>query len=237
MVFFTTLLVPYDDPLLKVNNSKAGSSPWTIALNRAGWSGAKHLINVFIVTGFLSATVLYISSRVLVALAMSGRAPAFLAKTTHRGVPVRAIIVCNFFGLIAIMNQASGAATVFTYIISFSGSATFIVWAFIGVTHLRFRRAYAKQGYNSHSLPFKATLFPYGAYFVAGFNTFLMLISGYTAFLAPFDIATFVTSYVVLAVFVVLYVSWKVIKRTKLVKLMEMDLTTGRTRDPTDERS
>ncbi|KAK5204507.1 hypothetical protein LTR41_009679 [Exophiala xenobiotica] len=228
MIFFTTLLVPYDDPAFQLGTSKTGISPWTIALERAGWSGAQNLINVFILTGYVSMTVLYISSRVLVALSISHRAPDFLAKTTERGVPVRAIIVCNLFGLIAIMNQAAGAANVFGWIISISGSATFIVWAFIGITHIRFRRAYARQGHDPKDLPFRAFLFPYGAYFVAGFNVFLIFISGYTAFLTPFNVATFVTSYLVIVIFVILYLGWKFLKKTKWVKLEEMDLVTGR---------
>ncbi|CAH0014436.1 unnamed protein product [Clonostachys rhizophaga] len=228
MMFFTTLLVPYDDPAFQLGTSKAGKSPWTIALNRAGWSGAQNLINVFILTGMMSLSVLYISSRVLVGLALSHRAPSFFAKTTKKGVPVRAIIFCNFFGLLAILNQFSGAASVFTYVTSLSGSATFIVWASIGITHIRFRRAYAKQGFSPKDLPFRATLFPYGAYFVAIFNIILVIISGYTAFLKPFNVATFITSYVVIVIFLVLYVGWKLIKKTTWVKLEDMDLITGR---------
>ncbi|KAJ9498175.1 hypothetical protein H2202_006326 [Exophiala xenobiotica] len=159
MIFFTTLLVPYDDPAFQLGTSKAGISPWTIALSEQG--GLVH-------------------------------------KTSS------------------------------TWIISISGSATFIVWAFIGITHIRFRRAYARQGHDPKDLPFRAFLFPYGAYFVAGFNVFLIFISGYTAFLTPFNVATFVTSYLVIVIFVILYLGWKILKKTKWVKLEEMDLVTGR---------
>lgn len=112
MIFFSTLLVPYNSPALKTAKTKSGRSPWTIALNEAGWSGAGHLINVVILTGYLSAAVLYVVSRVTMALAQSGRAPAFLAKTNSKGVPVNAIIFCNLFGLVSIMNISSGAGTV-----------------------------------------------------------------------------------------------------------------------------
>lgn len=44
-----------------------------------------------------------------------------------------------------------------------------------------------------------------------------------------FDLSIgFVVSYIVIAVFVVLYSGWKIIKRTKVVPLKEIDLVTGR---------
>lgn len=228
MMFFSTLLVPYNSPALKHAKTKSGRSPWTIALNQAGWSGAGNLINVVILSSYLSAAVLYVVSRVTVALAKSGRAPAFLGKTNSKGVPVNAIIFCNLFGLVAIMNVSSGSATVFGYLQSIVGSSTFIVWTSIGVSHIRFRKAYVLQGFDTKELPFRAFLYPYGAYFIAGFNAFLVLVSGYTCFLTPFDLAGFITSYITIVLFTILYIGWKIIKKTKMVNLGEMDLMSGR---------
>lgn len=47
-------------------------------------------------------------------------------------------------------------------------------------------------------------------------------------FIDGFDAVGFVVNYIVVAVFVVLFVGWKIIKRTKMVPLMEVDLLTGR---------
>lgn len=38
----------------------------------------------------------------------------------------------------------------------------------------------------------------------------------------------FVINYVVIAVFVLLYVGWKIVKRTRIVPLLEVDLVSGR---------
>ncbi|KAJ5160722.1 amino acid permease [Penicillium canariense] len=229
MVFFSGIIVPSNDPGFLTAGSGTGSSPFSIALQKAGWQGAPNLINVFILTASFSAinSAIYISSRVLYSLATLGRAPAFLKKTTSRGVPIYAAILSNLMGLVAIMNVASGAGTAFGYILDIAGAAALIAWGCIGVTHLRFRHAWKLQGRSAEELPFRAFLFPYGAYFVSGFNTFLVLIQGYGTLLTPWQPVGFVFSYIILVLFILAYAFWKVIKRTRLVSLSEVDLNYG----------
>jgi amino acid transporter len=102
------------------------------------------------------------------------------------------------------------------------------IGAFIGVTHVRFRKAWILQGNSVSDLPYQAFLYPYGTYFVVGLNIFLVVISGYGVFVGGFDAVNFVFNYIVLVIFVALYAFWKVFKRTKWVKLEDMDLQTGR---------
>ncbi|RAO71321.1 uncharacterized protein BHQ10_007333 [Talaromyces amestolkiae] len=230
MIFFAGILVPSDDPNLLTAGSKAGKSPWSIALQNAGWKNAPDLINVFILTASFSAmnSAIYIASRVLHSLAGMGRAPAILGKTTSKGVPIYAAILSNLMGLIALINVATGAGTAFTYILDIAGAAAFIAWACIGVTHLRFRRAWKLQGHSPDELPFRAFLFPYGAYFITILNIFLLLIQGYGTFLTPWQPVAFVFSYIIVVLFVGLFVIWKVLKRTKFVNLAEVDLQSDR---------
>lgn len=98
-------------------------------------------------------------------------------------------------------------------------------------------------------LPFKALWYPYGTYVALAANLFLIFIQGkkpalllhslfvhhqinttigYTAFLRPFDSTAFVTNYILLPVFVFLVVGYKFWRKTKYVKLEEMDIWTGR---------
>ncbi|KAI1867287.1 uncharacterized protein JN550_007018 [Neoarthrinium moseri] len=230
LVFFAGLLVPSTAPDLLGATSKAAKSPWTIALVRAGWPGAGHLLNVVMITAQFSSvnSAIYISSRTLVALARNGRAPRFLGATTDSGTPVRAIVLSHALGLLSILNTAAGPGKVFTYLVDISGAATFVAWAMVGLTHLRLRAAWARQGRGLDELPYRALLYPYGAWFVLVINTFLVLIYGYSVFVGGFKAVDFVFSYVVVAIFAVLYVFWKVLKGTKIVPLMEMDLVTGR---------
>ncbi|KAH6647668.1 amino acid permease [Truncatella angustata] len=230
LVFFAGLIVPYTSPELLNAKSKSAKSPWTIALVSAGWSGASNLLNVIMITAQFSSvnSGIYIASRTLVALARTGRAPRFFAKTTDDGTPIRAIVFSNTLGLISILNVASGPGKVFTYLIDISGAATFIAWAFVGITHLRLRAGWVRQGHSLDELPFRAWLHPWGTWFVVVINIFLVFISGYSVFVGGFAAVDFVFSYLVLAIFTILYVFWKVLKRTKFVGVMEMDLVTGR---------
>lgn len=173
-------------------------------------------------------SALYVASRSLVSLAKEGRAPRFFAKTTRNGTPARALILSNFLGLIAMLNYTAGPGKVFSYLTSISGSATYIAWAVIGVTHLRFRKAWVAQGNRVEDLPYRALWYPYGTWFVVVLNTFLVFIAGYSVFIGGFDVVGFVINYIVIAVFVVLFCGWKLLKGTKMVRLLEMDLTTGR---------
>jgi amino acid transporter len=136
--------------------------------------------------------------------------------------------VSNAVGLLALINVASGAGKVFGYLLSLSGAATFIAWACIGIIHIRFRRAWKIQGHTVDELPFRAFLYPWGAYFISGLNIFLLFIQGYATFLTPFKPVDFVFSYIVIALFVILMVFWKVYKRTKVVNMAEVDLQYGR---------
>ncbi len=233
LMFFASIIVPSNSPGLLSAKTKSGQSPWTIALVQAGWPGAGNLLNVVMVTALLSSvnSSLFIVSRTLVSLAKLGRAPKFFAKTTKNGVPVNAILFSNLLGLLSLMNITAGAGQVFTYLVDISGCATFIAWGFIGVTHIRMRKAYVAQGYDLKDLPFRAWLYPYGAIWVVFFNFFMVIISGYTTVIPPFQAVNFVFSYLVVPIFIGLYIFWKVFKRTKWVPLLEMDLLTGRRED------
>ena len=222
--------MPSDSPDLLTAETKSGKSPWTIALVAAGWHGAGNLVNVVMLTAQLSSinSCIYVCSRSLVSLASTGRAPKFFAKTNGNGTPVNAIVVSNFLGLFALLNYTAGPGKVFTYLTDIGGAATYIAWAFIGVTHVRFRKAWIVQGHSLDELPYRALWYPYGAYFVIGLNTILVFLSGYGVFIGGFQPVDFVFNYIVIVIFIVLYVFWKFHKKTKWVPLAEMDLVTGR---------
>lgn len=93
------------------------------------------------------------------------------------------------------------------------------------------RKAYVAQGLQLADLPYKALWYPYGAWFVVAINIFLVIISGYETFIGGFDYVNFIFNYVVILIFVVLFIFWKLYKKTKWVKLMEMDLVSGRRDD------
>lgn len=88
--------------------------------------------------------------------------------------------------------------------------------------------AMKKQGISTDVLPWKAPLYPIPAIFALVIGTFVIVSEGYTAAVEqPFDPRNIVATYIGLALFIVLYVGFKVIKRSKWIKLENVDLKTG----------
>jgi amino acid transporter len=78
MIIFVGLIVPSDSKDLLSAASKSAASPFTIALEKAGWSVAGSLINAIIVVKLLSSinSAIYIASRCICAQVKTGRAPS-----------------------------------------------------------------------------------------------------------------------------------------------------------------
>ncbi|KAK3318129.1 putative amino acid transporter [Apodospora peruviana] len=230
--FFFGLTCPANAPGLVGGASRALKSPMTIAIQNAGWEGGVHLINAFIFITCLSAvnSSIYIGSRTILFMAQDGKAPRFLGWTDRRGVPIPAIVFTNLCGALSMMNVSTGASKAYGYIVNLSGVSTFLVWGAISFIHLRFRAAWKVQGHSESELPFKSLWYPYNAWFGLLANVFLAFIQGW-ATLAPFDAGNFVDAYILLPLFPIIYLVYKFVFKTKLWKLHEIDLHSGRRRD------
>jgi amino acid transporter len=204
----------------------------TVAIQTAGWQGGVHLINAFILITCLSAvnSSIYIASRTLLFMAQDRKAPKILGWTDKRGVPIPAIIFTNLCGCLSMMNLSTGAAEAYTYIVNLSGVSTFLVWGAISFTHIRFRAAWKAQGHSVDELPFVSFGYPWNAYFGLGANLFLAVVQGWTT-LSPFKAGPFVDAYILLVVFPLIYVVYKLVFKTKFWDVHEIDLQSGRRRD------
>ncbi|KAL9002525.1 MAG: hypothetical protein Q9188_004548 [Gyalolechia gomerana] len=232
-MFFIGILLPWNDPDLLSAGARTAASPLTIALSHAGINAAASLINAVIVIAVISAgnSSLYVASRTILFMARNGKAPKLLGKVNRAGVPWVALLFSNLFACIAFLAVSDSAGTVYEALITLSGVATFIVWATICLVHIRFRAGLAAQSQPLSALPFTALWYPYGTYLALAANVFLIFFQGYTAFLNPFSAKDFVINYILLPVFVILLVGYKVWKKTKWVKAAEMDIWTGRRTD------
>ncbi|KAI0104635.1 amino acid permease-like protein [Nemania sp. FL0031] len=235
--FFYGLTCPSNADGLINGTSRALKSPMTIAIQNAGWEGGVHLINAFILVTCISAinSSIYIASRTLLFMAQDGKAPKFLGWTNRRGVPMPAIIFANAFGALSLLNISAGAANAYTYIVNLSGVSTFLVWGSISFTHIRFRQAWEFQGYPVEDLPFKALWYPWNAWFGLFANIFLAFVQGWTT-LAPFKAGDFVDAYILLPLFAIIYVAFKIWNGTRFWRLDEIDLQSGRRRDLEDSK-
>ncbi len=150
-------------------------------------------------------------------------------------MPIPAIVFTNLCGALSMMNVSTGASKAYGYIVNLSGVSTFLVWGAISFTHIRFRSAWKTQGHSADELPFISWGYPWNAYFGLAANVFLAFVRGWTT-LSPFDAGTFVDAYILLPLFPIIYIVYKLIFKTHFWRAHEIDLQSGRRRDLDEAR-
>lgn len=230
-VLFLGMCVASNDPLLLgALGSTALASPFVIAIKNAKIGGLDHVVNACILIFVLSAanSDLYICSRTVYGLAVAGYAPKFFAKTNKKGVPYYGILLGALFCCLAYMTVDSSSSEIFTYFVNVVSLTGLITWACILYLHMRFMKACKAQGIDrKRDLNYRSPVQPYGTYFAFGVCVFLILIKNFTVFLGhDFPYKTFITGYIILPVFLVCWLTYKFVKKTKLIAPQDVDLAT-----------
>ncbi|EXJ85253.1 AAT family amino acid transporter [Capronia epimyces CBS 606.96] len=224
------VLVPSTNDHL-LYGSGVASSPWLIAINNAGIPVLPHILNAVLVTSAASSANanLYTGSRYLYALAQQGQAPRFLLTCTKRGVPIYCVGITGVIGLLTYMTVSSGGANVFHWFSSLVTIAYLLTWLSICLAYTRFRKALIHAGVDRATLPFRARGQPYTAWGGAGFFAVVLLFNGFPVFThGNWNARNFVSAYIGLPIFALLYTGWKVVTKSKIVPIDEIDLVTGR---------
>lgn len=223
------LLVPHDSPGLDLATHTAASSPFVIAIQKAGIKTLPSIINACLLTSAWSAASsdLYSSSRALYGLASAGNAPKVFLRTSRTGLPYVSIIFSSSFSLLAFMGINKGSGRVFHWFANMTSITGLITWCGICLTYIRFYHGMVAQGYDRKTLPYVSPFQPFAAWY-ALFATFLIcLMSGWEVFLkGKWATDTFVTNYLPLGLFPILYISAKLYTRKPIVKTHEMDFVT-----------
>ncbi|KAH0596041.1 hypothetical protein MHUMG1_05900 [Metarhizium humberi] len=225
------ILVPYNDKELTAafKNSAPGAagSPYVIAMNRLGITVLPHIVNAMVLTAAFSAgnSYVYCASRSLYGLALEGKAPRFMTRCTRKGVPIYCVCFVLLFALLAFLQLSENAAVVLDWLVSLVTASQLINFSCVCISYLCFYRALQVQGISRDSLPYKAWLMPYGAYYALVATVIMVFVGGYPVFLpGRWSVADFLFSYTMLAVFPALYIGYKVIHKTKILKPEEIDL-------------
>ncbi|TFK76918.1 amino acid permease [Pluteus cervinus] len=228
--FIIGLLVPSNAKGLNLSDGTAASSPFVIAIQSAGIKVLPSIINACLLTSAWSAASsdLYTSSRALYGLALSGNAPKVFTKTTKRGLPYVSVIFNAFFALLAFMGVSKGSGRVFGWFANMTAVAGLMTWFGISFTYIRFYNGMKAQGIDRSKLPFSSNLQPYAAYYAAGFCLLICFFSGWVVFLkGNWATDTFVTSYLPLALFPLMYGVARWYYRQPIVKPSEMDFVSN----------
>ncbi|WP_426119955.1 amino acid permease [Kocuria sp. LHG3120] len=224
-------LIPYTSPNLLTNGVEDISiSPFTLVFQNAGVLAAASVMNAVILTAILSAgnSGLYASTRMLWALADSGKAPRFLAKVNRRGVPMNALIATTLVGGASFLTTFIGDGDAYVWLVSASGLAGFIVWMGIAWSHYRFRKAYTVQGHDLADLPYRARFFPLGPLVALVLCAVVILGQNYQAFIGDMDLMAALTAYIGLPLFLALWFGHKLVTGSKMVRYEDADLTRPR---------
>ncbi|EIM89892.1 dicarbixylic amino acid permease [Stereum hirsutum FP-91666 SS1] len=240
-VFIIGMIVPSNSTdLFTANKSKTGAaaSPFVLATTLAGIKVLNHVINAAILIFVLSAanSDLYIGSRTLYGLAIQGKAPSIFRRVNRLGVPWTALMLCILFCGLVFLNVSSSSAKVFTWFVNLVSTFGAITWMCICYSHIRFMKALKAQGISRDSLPYKAPFQPYGSWFALIATAIITLFKGFDTFL-PFTKDTFVTSYIGIPVFILLWAGYKVWYKTDLIKPEDVDLVTGKREIDEEEKA
>ena len=224
-------LIPYTDPhLLASDVEDVSISPFTLVFEHAGVLAAATVMNAVILTAILSAgnSGLYASTRMLYALARTGKAPRFLARVNRRGVPMYALLATTLIGMFCFLTTLIGEGEAYVWLINASGLAGFIVWMGIAWSHYRFRKAYVLQGGDPRALVYRAKFFPLGPLVALIMCAVVIVGQGYSLFTSgDVSLLSLLSSYLGLPIFLALWLGHKLVTKSKPVDLRTADVSPG----------
>lgn len=190
--FAVGLVVASNDPLI------ISSSPFVVAVRRAGIRGLESVINAGILISAWSAadSLVLNGSRSLICLAQDGHAPEIFLRVHRWGVPYVAVLfVCVWIAL-AYMSVSETAETVFQWAVSFSSSGILWIWGAININCLQVYYGMKKQGIPRSQLPWPTWGQPYSAWLGLGGCVLFLITGGYSIFIpGKFSAQVLVSAY------------------------------------------
>ena len=100
------ILVPSNDAELKAAFADslpgAAASPYVVAMQRLRIGVLPHIVNALVLASAFSAgnSYVYCASRSLYGLALEGKAPRILTRTTRKGVPIYCVMIVLIIALL-----------------------------------------------------------------------------------------------------------------------------------------
>lgn len=204
-----------------------------------GIQGLPDLVNALIMTSVLSAgnSVVFAAARTLHGMAIDGKAPRFFAKCTGFGLPYYSVIAALAFCLLALLQLSNSSAIVLDWLVGICTASYLLNYFGTVVTYLHFYAALRRQGVDRNTLPYKGVFQPYAAWYACFATLIMTLVLGYNVFVkieVNWSITTFFTSYTMVGFFIVAFVFWKMVRRTKYVWPGSADLQLGNVKSDLD---
>ena len=223
------IVLPYNDPglteAIESGESSAAASPYVLAMQNLNIGVLPHIASALMFTSVFLAgnTFTYAATRGLHGLALEGRAPAFLKMTTKKGVPILCFAVVAAFACLSMLTLSASAFQVLGWLISLTTANILINYIIVCVTYICFYRATKAQRFDRSALPYVGRFQPYCGWIGLVYMSVMLVLYGYGSF-RPWSVETFFLSYTMLGFNVVLFVGWKIAKRTRWIRPGEADL-------------
>ncbi|KAK6579854.1 hypothetical protein PZA11_007562 [Diplocarpon coronariae] len=221
------LTVPSNDPDLSLYSGTASTSPFVLAAKRAGIKGVPSTINAVILTSAWSAgnSQMLGATRVLYGLAVDGRAPKIFTRLNRFSIPWVAVALYGLFMGLGYMTLSDGASVAFQWLQNLVAISTIVNWLAICLTYLRFFYGMKRQGIPRSALPWAAPFQPYITWISGALFSLILVTGGYATFIhGNWSSEHFVSSYINIPLFAILYFGYKLIKKTKIVALEDIPI-------------
>ncbi|CAG9988777.1 unnamed protein product [Clonostachys byssicola] len=231
------ILVPHDDENLGTNKPGAGASPFVIGITRLDIPVLPHIINACLMTSAWSCALelFYASTRALYALAVDRKTPRFFL-FTWRGVPTFCVIAVWIVTWISFMSASNDSLTVFTWLTSIVGSGNLLIYCIFHVTYIRFRKAQMAQGIRDSQRPWFRRHQYYYSIASLVFYCIIFITNGFAVFAkGNWDTSKFIFAYFALAVFLVTYLGYKILRKAPMFRLEDVPLYAGRHEEDMDD--
>lgn len=239
-IFFMNSICAANDPVLVAAKENGSSgvllSPWVIGIQSLGVKGLALVVNAGVLTLAFSCGngFLYGATRSLYGASLAGYAPRFFSKCLKNGTPIYALIMSLAIGCLAFLSCSDGTNVVFNWFINLSTTGMLCTYLLLWIIYFKFKKAVAVQGtpLDSPEYPYyrgPRWLHDYVAYFSCGFCVVVLFFNGFWVFFpSKFTVLDLFALYFAPVFWIVLYVAWKILKRTKIRSPEEADLTTGK---------
>lgn len=235
------LLVPHDEPrLIGAGTLGAAASPFVIAVESAGSTILPSVMNAVILVSVLSVgnSAVFGSSRTLASLAEQSHAPEIFSYVDRKGRPLVAILFAGALGLFAYLADVKFRDEIFDWLFAICGLSTLFTWSSICLCHIQFRRAWAAAGNSLDQLPFRSQVGVIGSWagilgnvLVLAAHVWLTFspVGGFKKTFTQLEVAkSVVLQTMAVPIVFIFYVGHKLWFRTRVVRIHDMDIDTGR---------
>lgn len=198
--------------ILPWNDSAMLAAPYANILTMAGLPIAAQIMQIVIFVSLISVlnSALYTSSRMLLEMSRQGNAPKIFSQIKNRrGAPVPAILGSTVIAYVCSLLYFVSPEVIFYFLGNCVGGLMIVVYIFIAISQIRFRKAYDKQ--TTEPLAIKMWLFPGLSYVTIGM---LVLIYMSQALIESLRTQFYLSTIVVVGSIIVFFVLGKLSSRS-----------------------